>query len=138
MTDINTVTISGRLTKDVELKTTNGGVSIARLSIASNHSKKDSSGTWHDVTGFFDVTVWRGQAEYLKNNAGKGDQLILSGALRWSSWEGTDGKKQSRVEIAAETVILKKKGEKGSEPQGDPQAAAVFDSGARFPDDFPF
>ena len=129
--DLNTVTISGRLTRDVELKSTNGGTYFTRASIASNHSVKKGD-TWESVAGFFDLVAWKHTAEYLHKYAKKGDMLIVSGALRWSSWE-KDGVKHSKVEINAENVIIKPK--RGEQEQS--QGAAAMDSGA-MDDDFPF
>lgn len=130
--DINTVTISGRLVRDPELKSTNGGTYFTRVSLASNHSVKKGD-TWESVAGFFDVVTWKHTAEYLHKYAKKGDMLIVSGALRWSSWE-KDGVKHSKVEITAEQVIIKPK--RGEQEQS--QGVAAFDQGAMADDDIPF
>ena len=125
--DLNTVTISGRLTRDVELKSTNGGTYFTRASIASNHSVKKGD-TWESVAGFFDLVAWKHTAEYLHKYAKKGDMLIVSGALRWSSWE-KDGVKHSRLYVNADSVQF-------LDVKKDGQAAAL-DSGAMSEDDLP-
>ena len=125
MNDLNQLTISGRLTRDVELKSTSGGATFVRASIASNHSKKKSDGTWEEIPGFFDFICWKHSAEYLHKYAKKGDTLIIAGPIRWSSWE-KDGQKFSKVEINAEQIIIKPKREGDTRTQPDPGAAAAF------------
>ena len=68
----------------------------------------------------------------------KGQRLLVEGCLRWSSWE-TDGKKQSKVEILVESFNFIERKEPGSQQaeQGDPAAAAHFDSAA-MDGDIPF
>lgn len=125
MNDINQLTITGRLTKDIELKSTSNGATFVRASIASNHSKKKSDGTWEEVPGFFDFVCWKHTAEYLHKYAKKGDTLIIAGPIRWQAWE-KDGVKHSKVEIAADQVIIKPKRE-GGQPEPTGQGAAHFD-----------
>lgn len=132
MNDINQLSISGRLTRDPELKSTNSGSYFVRGSIASNHSKKKQDGTWEEVPGFFDFSCRKHNAEYLHKYAKKGDTLIIAGPLRWSSWE-KDGQKMSKVEIRAEQIIIKPKREAGQET-----GAAHFDPSVAADDDIPF
>jgi len=130
--DINRVIIVGRLTRDVETKSTGNGGLIAKFSIASNRSEKRGD-SWQDVPGFFDCVLFGKRADVLRQYAGKGKRLAIEGQLRWSSWEGSDGKKNSKVEIAVDQFqFLDAKQEGGS--------AASFDSGAMTEDepDIPF
>lgn len=102
MSDVNKVIIIGRMTRDIEIKTTNSGAMIGKFSLASN--RKDKSGdTWTDKPGFFDCVAFGKSAETLQKYTKKGSKLCVEGSLRWSSWEGTDGKKQSKTEIAVES-----------------------------------
>lgn len=138
MNDVNQLAISGRLTKDVELKSTSGGTYFVRGSIASNHSKKKSDGTWEEIPGFFDFVCWKHNAEYLHKYAKKGDTLIITGPIRWQSWETTSGEKRSKVEIAADQIIIKPKRE-GAQSEPEPsQGAAHFDQGGLSDDSIPF
>jgi len=136
MSDINKVLIIGRLTRDIEIKTTNNGGFVGKFSLASNRKEK-SGDTWTEKPGFFDCVVFGKSAEILKQYTRKGSKLCVDGSLRWSSWEGTDGKKQSKVEIHVEGFqFLDAKPEGASEP-GAP-SAAHFDTGALSDDDVPF
>ena len=102
---INTVTISGNLTRDPELRTTGGGTSVCGLRIASNERYKDqSTSEWMDRANYFDVTIWKGMGEWVANNLHKGDQVVVEGRLRWREWE-TDGNKRQAVDITANSVV---------------------------------
>lgn len=141
MNDINQLTISGRLTKAPELKSTTNGTHFVRGSIASNHSKKKADGEWEQVPGFFDFICWKHSAEYLHKYANKGDTLVISGPIRWQSWETTAGEKRSKVEISAEQIIIKpKRGDSQPEPEepGNAGGASHFDSPNTADDDIPF
>jgi single-strand DNA-binding protein len=123
--DINRCTLVGRLVRDVDLKSTNGGGLIAKFTLASNRSEKRGD-TWSEAVGFFDCILFGKRAEALQKRTRKGSRICVDGNLRWSSWQGTDGKKASRVEInVTDFQFLDAKQESGSN-----SGAASFDSGA--------
>jgi single-strand DNA-binding protein len=132
--DVNRVVLIGRTTRDLELKTTNSGTSFCKFSLASNTSVKKGE-TWEDKPGFFDCIAWGRSAETLHKYVQKGNRLCVEGRVSWSSWEATDGKKQSKVEIHVESFqFLEKKGD-GQQSAG----AASFDGEPHgVADDIPF
>lgn len=67
----------GRLTKDVELNTTNSGVSVAKFSIAVNRKFKDENG--ESVADFFNVVAWRGLGENIHKYCKKGSKVFIAG-----------------------------------------------------------
>lgn len=126
--DTNATIITGRLTKDPELKSTNSGTYFCRFSVANNYSVKQGD-QWVEKANFFDVVAWGKQAETIHKYVQKGQKLLIEGALRWSSWEH-EGKKHSKVEILLERFEFmgaKPDGQR-EEPQGDPAAAAAFNA----------
>ena len=102
--DINSVIIVGRLTRDVELKYMNNGNAVASMSIAVNRSKKEGD-QWVSEAHFFDVSYFGKGAEAVKPYLTKGKQIAIQGSLRQNRWE-KDGQKQSRVVIVADSVEL--------------------------------
>lgn len=107
MTDFNTLTIIGRLTRDVSgnvLAYTAGGTARLNLSIAVNRAQK-SGGEWSDKVSFFDVTVWGKTAENISPYLSKGKQIAVQGYLEQQRWE-KDGQKYSKVCIIANQVQL--------------------------------
>ncbi|MCW2924498.1 MAG: single-stranded DNA-binding protein [Thermoleophilia bacterium] len=119
MSDLNRVTVVGRLTRDPEVRYTSGGMPIVNLGLAVNGKKKDpTSGQWTEVPNFFDVVMFGDRFEKLASHLEKGRRIGIDGSLRWSSWE-TDGQKRSKVEIVADELqFLDSRGEGGGEAGG--------------------
>lgn len=121
MNDINAVTISGNLTRDPELKATQGGSSILRIGIACNDSRKNKqSGEWEEVPNFIDCVVFGKRAEALSKMLSKGMKVAINGKLSYSSWETKDGQKRSKLEVIANDVIFMSR---GNGTQGTPKAS---------------
>ena len=107
MTDINSVVLVGRITKDVgsderSFSYVGNGIAKATVSIAVARGVKKGD-KWEDETSFFDVVIWGKMAESLKPKLLKGRQICVSGYLKQDRWE-KDGQKQSRVQVIAERV----------------------------------
>jgi single-strand DNA-binding protein len=103
--DINSVTVSGNLTREPELRNLpNGGQSVCQLRIAHNDRYKDASGNWADRASYFDVSVWGGLGEWMANNLSKGQKVVVSGRLKWREW-GEEGNKRQSVDISADSVV---------------------------------
>ena len=104
--NINSVVITGNLTRDPELRHTGGGTSVCGMRVAVNSRRKDgSTGNWIDKPNYFDVTVFGAQGENCANYLSKGRPVAIEGRLDWSEWEAKDGSgKRSKVEIIANTV----------------------------------
>jgi single-strand DNA-binding protein len=104
--DINTVTVSGNLTRDPELRNLPGsGTAVCSLRIAHNERFKDASGEWADRAAYFDVTIWSGLGEWMSRNLTKGQKVVVSGRLRWREWEAPNGDKRQAVDITADSVV---------------------------------
>lgn len=97
---MNTINITGRLTADPELKTTQSGISVCVYNLAVKRPKVK------DTTDFLPVVSWRQGAEYLAKYGHKGDMVAVSGTLTARSWEDKDGNKRISYEIVSDTVEL--------------------------------
>ena len=109
MTDINSVVLIGRITKDVgsderSFSYIGNGTAKAVVNIAVNRGVKKGD-KWEDETSFFDVVIWGKTAENLKPRLTKGTQITVSGYLKQDRWE-KDGQKQSKIYVNAESVQL--------------------------------
>lgn len=91
--DTNVTVLSGRSTKDVELKTTTSGTKLATMSLAVNHSD--------DLTSYFDVVCFGRTAENIAKYVKKGRQVIVSGRLQQRKWQTKEGENRYSVEIIA-------------------------------------
>jgi single-strand DNA-binding protein len=102
--NINRVVLTGNLTRDPELRSTGGGLSICKLGIACNTRKRNSAtGGWEEKANFFRVTVFGNQAENCAQYLRKGRPVAIDGRLDWSTWE-QDGQKRESIDIIAENV----------------------------------
>ena len=129
MTDLNNVFLIGRLTRDMEIKYSNGGMAIGRFSLAVNRSKKTGD-KWEDEANFFDCTLFGKTAETMNQYLTKGKQVAVSGELRQSRWE-QDGQSRSRVEIAVNSIqLLGGKNEGQGAPAVAPVPADIPDDGS--------
>ena len=145
MANLNHVILIGRLTRDSELKYTNSGMAVAKLSIAVNRRKR-SGEQWTEEANFFDITVFGKTAENLSQYLVKGKEIAVEGELRQSRWE-QDGQPRSRVEVVANNIQLLG-GPKGNEQRssspgsgGERVERYTPDSGGMddgFEDDIPF
>ena len=116
---INTWTVSGNLTRDPELRSTQGGTSVCSLRIAHNDRYKDSGGEWRDRSHFFDVSIWGGMGEWVANNLEKGMQVVVSGRAQWREWE-KDGNKRQAVQLVADSIVPVDRKENGRQRSDAP------------------
>lgn len=102
--DLNNVNLVGRLTREVELKTTASNMAIAKLSIACNDTvKKDNQ--YVDECSFFDVVVFGSQAENCSKYLKKGSQIAVNGKLKQNRWtDQTSGQNRSKIEVLANSI----------------------------------
>ena len=119
MADINVVVLIGRLTRDAELKYTNSGTAVCKLSIAVNTRKKQGD-EWIDEANFFDIVFWGKGGEALKPYLNKGKLIAVEGELRQNRWEH-EGQSRSKVEINANNIRLLGGGSGSSQGQNENQ-----------------
>lgn len=104
-TDLNTVVLIGRFTRDPEYKIVNEGSSLVNFSIANNRTYV-VNGVKKEETHFFDCVAWGKLAEIIKQYASKGKQVLVEGRLVQETWDTPDGKKASKVKIRLENIQL--------------------------------
>lgn len=96
---MNSIVVFGRVTKEVEVKSTSSGLSYARFNVASKSSMKDEKGEYK--TNFFTCVAWREKADRLAKFIKKGDQLVVKGSLNSRDYE-KNGEKNTIWEINVE------------------------------------
>lgn len=116
---INRVNVTGNLTADPELKTTQSGTAVLNIRLAVNDRRKSQlTGEWEDAPNFFTVVSFGNRAEALAKHLRKGSKIAVDGKLRYRSWEAQDGSKRSTVEIVADDIEFM-----DPRPQSAPQSA---------------
>lgn len=129
MSNINRVVISGRLTRDPELRATAGGTSLLSMCVAVNERRRDpKTGEWGDCPNFVDCTVFGPRAESLARMLSKGSHVTVEGRLRWSEWE-SGGQRRSKLGVVAEELELEPRAARPSQPQAAPQGRQPADPG---------
>jgi single-strand DNA-binding protein len=101
MANFNKVILMGNLTRDVEVRTTQGGMQVAKLGMAINR-KWTQNGEQKESTCFVDMTAFGRQAEVLAQYVAKGSPLFVEGRLEYSTWEAQDGQKRNKLEVVIE------------------------------------
>lgn len=101
MSDLNQVTLIGRLTRDAEVR----GENVISMRIAVNGRSKQTDGSWADKAGFFDV-VHFARSDKLAPLLVKGKQIGLSGRLSHREWVDREGGKRQSVEVIANDLFL--------------------------------
>lgn len=100
---LNSVAISGNVTRDAEVRTSRSGVAIMNFDVAVNERRKDANGEWTDYANFIPCVFFGTRAEKLAQYITKGTKVSVSGKLHWSSWE-KDGQKRSKIEVFADEI----------------------------------
>lgn len=114
---INRVNISGNLTRDPELRQTQGGMAILSLGVAVNDRRKNQqTGEWEDVPNFVDCVMFGTRAEKLAQFLAKGSKVAIEGKLRWSQWE-KDGAKRSKLEVVVDEIEFMSRGQQRQQQQ---------------------
>lgn len=101
---INSVGISGNLTRDPELRATASGMPVLTFGVAVNDRRKNpQTGEWEDYPNFIDCTMFGTRAESVGRYLAKGSKVAIEGKLRYSSWE-RDGQKRSKLEVIVDEI----------------------------------
>jgi single-strand DNA-binding protein len=102
---INRVELLGNLGRDPEIKHTQSGTPVARLSLATNERYKDKSGNWQDRTEWHTVILWSRLAEIAGEYLKKGSKILIVGSLKTRSWD-QEGTKRYATEVTAQDLIM--------------------------------
>lgn len=117
---LNNACLMGRITKELDLKTTPNGKSVLNFSIALNRSH-----TKEKITDYVDIVAWGTTAQFVSKYFGKGSMIAIVGRLQSRNWEDKQGQKRQTLEVVAEQVSFT--GEKSENPAPQESAPAPQD-----------
>ena len=100
---VNITVIEGRITHDLELKTTQNGVSVCSFSIASRRNYKVGE---EYPTDFFNVVAWRSKAEFVCKHFKKGDRVFIVGSFECRKYTDKNGNDRVAIELKANEVYF--------------------------------
>ena len=95
----NLVVLSGRLTNDVELKTTPNDLSVCTFTIANDIGYGEKK-----KTAFINIVAWRGTAEFVSKHFRKGEMIGIEGAIQTRRYQDKDGNNRTAFEVVANNI----------------------------------
>ena len=101
---INRVVLTGRLTKDVELRATPSGANVASFTVAVDGFGRDQNNNPVNQASFINCVAWNTQAKFISTYCKKGTLVALEGRLQTRSYDRKDGTKAYVTEVIADRV----------------------------------
>jgi single-strand DNA-binding protein len=138
LASVNKVLLSGRLTRDPELRYTPSGTAVSSFSVASSRSYKGQDGEWKQTVAFVNVVAWSKQAVLVNEYLKKGSAVFIEGRLNSRSWETDEGQKRSALEVTAERVQFLDRISKPEVTEEEFVESVGSDSGLDSEDEVPF
>ena len=102
---VNKVILIGHVGKDPEVRYLDGGVALARFSLATNESYKNKEGQKVEQTEWHNIVLWRGLAEIAEKYVRKGKMLYIEGKIRSRSY-GDENNKKYITEIIGDSMTM--------------------------------
>jgi len=122
----NKIILVGNLTRDIELRYSQGGMGIAKTAIATSR-KFTSNGEKKEEVCFVDITFFGRSAEVANQYLRKGSKILVEGRLNLEQWVDQNGQKRSKHSVTAETMQMLDS--KGSQDSYNPSSNAPMDGG---------
>ena len=123
MASLNKVILMGNITADLELKTTQSGVSVIQFSIGVGRrlSKEQQNDPNAIKSDFINIVAWRNTAEFISKYFSKGKSIVVVGSLQVRSYTAQDGSKRYVTEVVADEVTFGSNAD-GATKKGDVRA----------------
>ena len=125
---LNHIVLQGRISRDLELKTTNSGMSVMSFPVAVD---RDYAKEGQDKTDFINCVAFDKKAEFINRNFSKGSLIVVSGRLQSRKWEDKNGNKRTDWDVIAENVYFcgskKENTTAKTEPSPDVSASDFID-----------
>jgi single-strand DNA-binding protein len=128
--------ITGRLTRDAEVRTTSQDKQVVNFSVAINDSYRNKQGKRIEQTTFFDCSYWRTPkvADFLT----KGTLVELSGRVSARAWTGNDGEARAGLNFHTSQIKLHGGSKKAETVEATAQAKNNKATAQETADDLPF
>lgn len=118
--NVNKVILFGRLTRDPEVRTTQGGRTVTSVSLATTFSWKDASGQKQERPEYHNIILWGKLGEIAGQYLTKGQEAYFEGRLQTRKYTGKDNVERRTTEIVADNMQM------GSRPQGAPRPSGSY------------
>lgn len=101
---INRVVLTGRLTRDVELRATTSGTNVASFTVAVDGFAKDANNQTVNQASFINCVAWNQTAKFVTTYCKKGSLVAIEGRLQSRSYDRKDGSKAYVTEVVADRL----------------------------------
>ena len=122
---VNKVILVGNVGIDPEVRTTESGVKVARVRLATTERLFDrQANETKEHTEWHTITLWRGLADVVDKYVKKGSQIYIEGRLRTREWTDKDNNKRYTTEIMADVMnLLGRRSDSPAQQEGAPYGA---------------
>jgi len=139
MNGINKVILVGHVGKDPEVRYLEGGVAVAKFSLATTEVYKNKEGKKVEQTEWHNIVLWRNLAEVVEKYVKKGQLLYIEGKIRTRTY-GEENNKKYFTEVVADTMTMLggKRDENAMRIESKPVEAPLPAVATEAGDDLPF
>jgi len=102
----NKVVLVGNLTRDIEIKYSQGGMAIAKSAIATSRKFKSNTGNPKEEVCFVDITFFGRSAEIANQYLYKGSKILVDGRLVFEQWTDQNGQKRSKHGVTVDIMQM--------------------------------
>jgi len=114
----NKIILVGNLTRDIEIRFSQGGLAIAKSAIATSRKFKSNTGEQKEEVCFVDITFFGRSAEVANQYLHKGSKILVEGRLVFEQWVDQNGQKRSKHGVSVDVMqMLDSKNSSNTQPQ---------------------
>ena len=108
----NKIILVGNITRDIELRYTQGGTAVSTTAIATSRKYKGQDGTQKEEVCFVDITFFGRTAEVANQYLKRGSKVLVEGKLKLDQWTDQSGGKRSKHTVTVESMQMLGDGKK--------------------------
>lgn len=129
---MNNVTLTGRITKDLELKYTQNGKAYCRFTLAvdrglSKEKKQEAEANGQPTADFINCIAWGTTAEVLNKYTAKGKKILVNGSIETGSYTVQDGSKRYTTDVLVKRIEILEFADNNNTNSQDTRAFGQFD-----------
>ena len=102
----NKIILVGNLTRDIEMRFSQGGMAIAKTAIATSRKFKSNTGEQKEEVCFVDITFFGRSAEVANQYLRKGSKILVEGRLQFDQWTDQNGQKRSKHGVNVDVMQM--------------------------------
>ncbi len=129
---VNKVILVGNVGKDPEVKKLDGGMTVAKFSLATSEKYTNRQGDKVESTEWHNIVVWNRLAEIVEQYVSKGSRLYLEGKLKTRSWDGQDGTKRYTTEVFVNNMQMLSTRQESGQSQRSTQQQTRYQSQSEY------